>query len=565
MASEESENRILISEPKTKIKNGSKYIPLPSGKGSKRKIKNAKKVPTEIESFGDFPKFGYYSIFCLFLQEAIYLPQCANMTSMIYAGFSPTLESCGDHSFANLSNTEACARYSEIQNGTSCIPKLSSQFESVAYEFGYFCSSVSKVKQSISFQMLGVLIGAVVFGQLSDLFGRKRTMILCAIGAGIFNWFASNSFNLFWFTFHQFWSLFFTGGTNTICTVFLMESIPKKHRVWTTLAISWSPNFIIIAIIAYLCQTWRMFYKILAICNIPTIILLLLAYESPRWLIQRGHLKKAKKTYENIEKWNGTTSPERQQILEYLVDKEVEILKLKKKVRKYYFHHLFYTSKMVLHSVILSFTLFCTAVITYALMFNMEKLSGSLYWNNAIFGVIRYIFNLSFGFADYKCPKLGRKLVHRIAVTFVAIMLLLVFVIKAFELDYSTISNLAILSGAAMTSQLFVIGFIVSGEIFPTPVRNISASFQQIFTRLGTIISPHFFIYTSFWLPAPYLFMAIIMIANLLAFYFVIPETKGHPMIDHMPDKSERIFTSKKAKQSLLQSDVTSSNIKLDV
>uniref|UniRef100_A0AC35F9L3 Major facilitator superfamily (MFS) profile domain-containing protein n=1 Tax=Panagrolaimus sp. PS1159 TaxID=55785 RepID=A0AC35F9L3_9BILA len=148
----------------------------------------------------------------------------------------------------------------------------------------------------------------------------------------------------------------------------------------------------------------------------------------------------------------------------------------------------------------------------------MEKLSGSLYWNNVIFGIIRYIFNLTFGFADYKWPKLGRKLVHKIAVTFVSTMLLLVFVIKAFELDYPTISNLAILSGAGMTSQLFVIGFIVSGEIFPTPVRNISASFQQIFTRFGTILSPHFFLYTSFWLPAPYLFMSIIMILN---FFFL--------------------------------------------
>jgi hypothetical protein len=358
MNSDESE-RILDSG--IKVKNGSKYIPLPPAKkNNKRERKrnsNFKKEPTKINNFGDFPKFGYYSMFFLILQEAIYLPQCANMTSMIYAGFSPTLESCGDYSFSNLSSIEACSRYSQLQNVTSCTPILSTQFQSVAYEFKYFCSSISKVKQSISFQMLGVLLGAVAFGQLSDLFGRRRIMLLCSIGAGILNWFASNSPNLFWFTIYQFSSLFFTGGINTICTVFLMETIPKKHRLWANLAISWSPNYIIIAIIAYFCQTWRMFYKVLGLLNIPTIILLFMAYESPRWLIQRGNLKKAKYNYEKIEIWNGTATPERQAMLECLIDKEIEILKLKKKARKYYFHHLFYTWKMVMHSFILSFSL----------------------------------------------------------------------------------------------------------------------------------------------------------------------------------------------------------------
>lgn len=33
------------------------------------------------------------------------------------------------------------------------------------------------------------------------------------------------------------------------------------------------------------------------------------------------------------------------------------------------------------------FSSICTTFIVYALMYNMEKLSGSLYWNSAIIGV----------------------------------------------------------------------------------------------------------------------------------------------------------------------------------
>ncbi|KAE9546844.1 hypothetical protein FO519_009944, partial [Halicephalobus sp. NKZ332] len=95
--------------------------------------------------------------------------------------------------------------------------------------------------------------------------------------------------------------------------------------------------------------------------------------------------------------------------------------------------------------------------------------------------------------------------------------------------------NIAALSATAMLSQLFVVAAVTTGELFPTPIRNVALSFQEIFTRFGVIIAPHFFYFTSFWDPAPYLFMVIFMAINMVTFYFLIPESKGNPMSDHMP------------------------------
>ncbi|KAE9546187.1 hypothetical protein FO519_010601, partial [Halicephalobus sp. NKZ332] len=113
--------------------------------------------------------------------------------------------------------------------------------------------------------------------------------------------------------------------------VFVMETIPKKHRVWIALAISYSPNYIIFATIAYFSQDWRTLLKVISALNIPTFICLWLAYESPRWLIQKGALEQAKETYERIEKWNGSASPERQKVLEQLIQREFLLLEQKKK------------------------------------------------------------------------------------------------------------------------------------------------------------------------------------------------------------------------------------------
>ncbi|KAE9546020.1 hypothetical protein FO519_010768, partial [Halicephalobus sp. NKZ332] len=163
---------------------------------------------------------------------------------------------------------------------------------------------------------------------------------------------------------------------------------PKKHRVWVPLVISFSPNYIVLSIIAYFSQDWRTLLKVISALNVPTFICLWLAYESPRWLIQKGALEQAKGTYEKIEKWNGSASLERQKVLEQLIQKEFLLLEKKKKSKKYYFHHLFYTWSMIKHNAVIAFSLFCTAVINYALVFNMEKLSGSVYLNNVILGMI---------------------------------------------------------------------------------------------------------------------------------------------------------------------------------
>ena len=40
----------------------------------------------DIETLGDFPVFGYYSVFFIFLCEMVMFPVMANITFMVYGG-----------------------------------------------------------------------------------------------------------------------------------------------------------------------------------------------------------------------------------------------------------------------------------------------------------------------------------------------------------------------------------------------------------------------------------------------------------------------------------------------
>uniref|UniRef100_A0A915DIQ0 Major facilitator superfamily (MFS) profile domain-containing protein n=1 Tax=Ditylenchus dipsaci TaxID=166011 RepID=A0A915DIQ0_9BILA len=515
---------------------------------SYKKLLEKKKAPPPVENLGDFIQFGYYSIFIIILYEMLLLPQMTNMTFMIYGGYAPKLMSCGNHSLSHFAkNADACAELKQIRNATDCVPKLESEFGSLAYEFGYYCDRIVDVKKSISAQMFGVLCGSLTFGQMSDLFGRKRIMLITHFGMFVLNYVASFANSLSQFTTIQFATMFFVGGHNTIMHVFLLENMPKRLRVLVLTALSYSPNYIIFAGIAYLAAEWRTLLTIISFLNIPAFIGLLFAFESPRWLIQKARLETAKTVLTKIERFNGTGTEDRLKVLDDLIEREVQANESKKRNRKYYFYHLFYTRKMCFYTGIISYALLSTSVLSYALIFNMEHLSGSIYLNSAFFGLFRYSMNLFVGSMDYFVPRVGRKTIHKCALSFIVFMLSVVFISKLSQWEDANLLRVTTLSAAAMCSQLYLVYAVVTSELFPTAIRNLAASFVQIASRTGAVMAPHVFYLAMYWAPLPFLVMLLPMVVNLLLFSTFIPETKNSPMVDHMPDPSERIFSKVKS------------------
>ncbi|VDO48339.1 unnamed protein product [Onchocerca flexuosa] len=78
--------------------------------------------------------------------------------------------------FTDMTPKQQCAEYNKYVNSTMGCPDpvLNADFESVGYEVR---RNTNKVKL-ISLQMIGIMFGAMTFGQLSDMFGR-RTVNYC--------------------------------------------------------------------------------------------------------------------------------------------------------------------------------------------------------------------------------------------------------------------------------------------------------------------------------------------------------------------------------------------------
>ncbi|TKR86893.1 hypothetical protein L596_011394 [Steinernema carpocapsae] len=396
-------------------------------------IKEAVKAPKS--NLGAFQNFGWYTGLICLVQEFLVLSQLSNMTFMIYGGYSPTVVSCGSTVFTG-SDSERCLQLTVARNESDCEPQLEAQFGSVNYEFDLVCQDRILVKNSISIQMFGAMVGALVFGQVSDLFGRKKALMICLVGMLLFSMVSSCVGSLFAFTASRFFVMMFTGGLNSIQSVYIMENVPKKHRVWIPITISYSPNYIVFSIIAYFCGDWRSLTRVSSLVgNVPAILLLCFVHESPRWFVQKGRLEDARRTLIAIDAFNGTHTKKRLAEMEEGLEKEKMIFETQRRKKRYSFIHLFYTWKLTGYIFTLSFALMSASIINYALMFNMDKLSGSIYLNSVFFGFIRYAMNIFTAVFDYfGGHRSGRKVVHNGAMGVTATSLLFIFIVFIWNL-----------------------------------------------------------------------------------------------------------------------------------
>ncbi|EGT47326.1 hypothetical protein CAEBREN_31345 [Caenorhabditis brenneri] len=496
-----------------------------------------KKSPTV--SLENFVTLRWYCMLVLVMAELTAFTATASSKVMVFAGANPQIVGCGG---VPLSGCYELAAYRN--NGTSsCVPELQYQFKSVQVEFNYICEDAKAVKNTISVQTAGILVGAATFGQISDTFGRRRALLLSTLGNAIFNWISAYSPDLFWFMVWRTLAGAFTGGVTVVQMVYMVENIPSKDRMWIQNSITWSPNMIIFPFVAWLCHDWRTMSVVIAAASVATFFAVFLLEESPRWLIQKGRLDEARKSLIKIRKtdrlYDETFEKELDEVL--LVESE-KFARSSKKSKKYTFIHLFCTWKMMAQSFTFISGIMCTTFIVYALMYNMEKLSGSLYWNMAIMGASRWIINILVSIADYRFAWFGRKMINQIAMIATLLSLFAMAVYAYFGSRGGIIISIGTISTVATCSQLFIAKYLMVNELYPTAVRNLAVSAVSTMSRFGNMFSAQAFYLSDIaeWIPYALLFSCQLYDFIILSVF--LPETKGVHLENHLPPKHKRIF-----------------------
>jgi MFS family permease len=165
-----------------------------------------------------------------------------------------------------------------------------------------------------SVYLIGEVVGALVFGRLSDRLGRKNlftwTLGLYLLANGI----AAAAFNIWWLDSFRFIAGMGIGGEYAAINSAIDELIPSKHRgrvdigvngtYWAGAAIAAIGGYWLLNVSDVSADLgWRLALLLGPALGIVVWIVRRTLPESPRWLITHGRAEEAERTMAEVEEW----------------------------------------------------------------------------------------------------------------------------------------------------------------------------------------------------------------------------------------------------------------------
>ncbi|XP_046378548.2 organic cation transporter protein-like [Haliotis rufescens] len=357
-----------------------------------------------------------------------------------------------------------------------------SQFISTISEtMDFVCEKKSYASHAKMLGMFGHLVGALINGPMSDMFGR-RPVIICNMFIMVLLsiclvWSSSAPVVLFLdFVIHT-----CTLGQYLVCFVFGMEIVGPSKRMWAGVAMNlfWSAGNMVTALTAYLFRDWKTRQLIV---SVPAVVFAYLYFipESPRWLLKHGKMEEAKRIVANIAKKNKV------KIDPNILD-EVDIKK--EEVKQEPFWNLLKSSVMMRRMIIICYNWFAVGMAFYGLSMNVSNLSGSIYLNFFLFITVEAVAYIS---CFVVMDRIGRKLLLCISLslTGAACILPLVPVLVSDTPEKWAINILAIVGNTCASAAMCAV-YTFTAELMPTTSRTFGMSMSSICCRVGSLLSPY--------------------------------------------------------------------------
>src|SRR6266567_5681041 len=150
----------------------------------------------------------------------------------------------------------------------------------------------------------GAVLGALVFGWLTDRLGRKRLFFITLVVYLVATAATALSWNIWSFALFRFLTGAGIGGEYTAINSAIQELVPARYRGWTDLLINGSfwvgaalgaAGSIVLLDPAVLAPDlgWRFAFLIGALLGLVIFVMRLWIPESPRWLMTHGRLDEA--------------------------------------------------------------------------------------------------------------------------------------------------------------------------------------------------------------------------------------------------------------------------------
>ncbi|KAF8357603.1 hypothetical protein PRIPAC_92598 [Pristionchus pacificus] len=397
----------------------------------------------------------------------------------------------------NRCTGDNCTAAGSICKDNACIHDIAAErpFHSAAEDYGHYCDSSFRFFRTETIQYAGVFLGTIIFGTLSDIWGRK-SVLLGGMILGIPSMLISGEFRFAVFYAFRFLTGFFNGCSMVVGWGFISELAAPDKRMHLRAFATYPMGRAIITLICFAVGEWRWANRIISIlCAIVVPLIWWLLPESHVWLASQGR----QADYEaSIDQMNWLAGSE------YFKKKTVEA-KAKPKTGRT-------LKKLVTHPVLRKrllclFSLwFVTFYTSYGLTLNSDGMFKSSFYTGQFIlcGLL-------------VAAKLGASVGGLIGA------LVLVFCSQTGTIPFM----ISYMIASIMIELCADICYLAVNELMPTEIRGVTTGISSMVGRVANVATAVSSAVREKWEPGYYIILIVFGSLNWLVSFFLLDETKG--------------------------------------
>ncbi|XP_007497796.1 solute carrier family 22 member 6-like [Monodelphis domestica] len=409
----------------------------------------------------------------------------------------------------------------------------------IVTEWDLVCSHRVLRQLGQSLYMLGVLVGASLFGNLADRLGRRKVLIWVYLQTAVSGTCCAFSSNLSTYCVFRFLIGTALAGMalNTITLNTEWMPIHTRATVAALIGYAYSLGQFILAGCAYAVPHWRWLQLLV---SLPFFIFFLYSWffiESARWHASTGRLDVTLQALKKVAWINGKQEEGEKlsmEVLQIKLHKEMTLGKSRHTtldlVRLPTLRCLF---------CCLSLVWFATSFAYYGLVMDLQYFGTNIYLTQVIFGAVDLPAKLiNFLITNY----IGRRPAQMASLLLAGISILVNALLPK---DWGIMRTSLAVLGKGCLAASFNCVFLYTGELYPTVIRQTGLGVGSMMARVGSIMSPLVNMTGELYPALPSLIYGAVPIAGGAVTFF-LPETLNMPLPESVEDLKARSHRKKK-------------------